>query len=447
MVRVRLFNAPVPQQQTISEPSSFSGVGLHSGNKVNMTFLPAPPNTGIRFRRIDLDGNPEIPATVESVSDTTRSTTLSRGNIRLHTVEHVMASFRGCGIDNAIVELDANEPPIADGSARAYCRMIKNSGITLQVENRRSLVVTEPLSVSRDQSILSVLPYEGFRISCTSSDDQGRLTQFYSLDITPDSWEREISHARTFCFFEEIEQLIENGLIRGGSLENAVIIRDDAVLTNEPLRYREEFVRHKILDILGDLALAGHPIQAHVIAIRPCHRTNWELACKLARLSRKTAALVRLPTRLPKELAGPAAADIDRIMKILPHRYPFLMIDRILKIEETTITCLKNVTVNEPYFQGHFPEQPIMPGVLQLEAMAQAAGLLTLNKEEHWGKIAYFLSAENVKWRKPVRPGDALIVEIELIKFRGKVSKARGRCRVGEDTVSEAVVMFMLTDA
>ena len=230
-----------------------------------------------------------------------------------------------------------------------------------------------------------------------------------------------------------------------------MVIRDDVVLTNEPLRYPDEFVRHKILDILGDLSLVGRPLRGHVVAIRPSHRANWELACLLDRFGRRS---VPPPVPAPESPAVPAPRPvpgreigIDRVMKILPHRYPFLMIDRVLKADEDSITCVKNVTIAEPCFQGHFPGRPILPGVLQLEAMAQAAGILTLDNAEHWGKIAYFLSAENVKWRKPVRPGDTLIVEVERLKSRGRVIKARGVCRVGEDVVSEGVVMFMLTDA
>ena len=453
----------MPQQQTIRQPASFDGVGLHSGHKVHMTFLPAPPNGGIRFRRVDLEKKPEIPASVDSVSDTTRSTTLSKGKVKLHTVEHVLAAFRGMGIDNAVVELDANEPPIADGSAREYCRMIQDSGTTLQAEDKDPLIITTPLSITSEKAILSIFPHDGFKVSCTSSDGKGRFTQFYSLEITPDSWEREIAPARTFCFFEEIEFLIKNGLIKGGSLENAVIIRDDVVLTNEPLRYPEEFVRHKILDVIGGLSLVGKPIQGHVIAVRPSHQANCQLAKELCRREKQNAARnlafspppekssSKIDSIVAPSLEIPEADDngleMEQIMKILPHRYPFLMIDKVLQITKTTILCLKNVTINEPYFQGHFPGHPIMPGVLQLEAMAQAAGILTLNKAENWGQIAYFISAENVKWRKPVKPGDILLIDIELIKGRGKIGKAKGCCKVGKDVVSEGVVTFMLRDA
>src|SRR5256885_2768095 len=290
--------APVRQQQTLRETVHFEGAGLHSGNRVSMTFLPAPPNTGIRFRRVDLEGKPEIEARVENVSDTTRSTTLSKGNIRIHTVEHVMATFAGYGIDNIIVELDGNEPPIADGSARAYCRMIETAGVAPQPEKREPYKVTAPLELHVGESLLSVFPHDRLRVTCTSADKHGRFTQFFSAEVSPETWERELAHARTFCFYEEIEFLIKNGLIRGGSLENAVVIRDDAVLTTEPLRYPEEFVRHKMLDIIGDLSLVGRPLCGHLIAVKPSHTANCELA-------RQITAQMRRPLVIAQTFAPP----------------------------------------------------------------------------------------------------------------------------------------------
>lgn len=453
---MRAFNPPVLQQQTLREPISYAGIGLHSGNRVNMTFLPAPPNTGLRFRRVDLDGKPEIEASIENVSDTTRSTTLCKGNVKIHTVEHVLATLAGFGIDNAIIELDANEPPIGDGSAKAYCKMVQTAGTVLQGERRNFFRVENPFEIEVGETSMAVFPHERLKISCTSSDRQGRFTQYFTVELNPESWEREVSAARTFCFFDEIEFLIKNGLIKGGSLENAVVIRDDAVLTNEPLRYPEEFVRHKVLDIIGDMALIGRPLCAHIVAIKPSHTVNCELARQLANHERKSLvtaqafapppemALTGEPKPAPAPVVEPTALDINDLMKILPHRYPFLMVDRVSKIEGNTITALKNVTINEPFFQGHFPNHPIMPGVLQLEAIAQVAGILMLKQAENTGKIAYFMSAESVKWRKPVRPGDSLVIKVELIKSRGKIGKARGVCSVNGDTVSEAEVAFML---
>jgi len=452
-----LFNAQVLQQQTLNRAVSYTGVGLHSGNRVAMTFLPAPPNSGLRFRRVDLEGKPEIEARVENVVENNRSTTLAKGNTRIHTVEHVLATFAGYGIDNAIVELDANEPPIADGSAREYCKLIQSAGIVAQDERREPYTVTAPIELEMGETVMTLFPDDVFKISCTSSDKQGRFTQFYSVELSPKAWEHELAHARTFCFFEEIEFLIRNGLIKGGTLENAVVIRDDAVLTTEPLRYPDEFVRHKMLDILGDLSLLGRPVHGHLIAVKPNHAANCELVRRIMTQMRKplvtAQAFAPPPMALPAEVAGDGetendgAMDINGVMRILPHRYPLLMVDRVTRMEGNKITCVKAVTINEPYFQGHFPGHPIMPGVLQLEAMAQVAGILMLRRAENARQLAYFMAADNVKWRKPVRPGDVLTIDVELTKQRGKIGKAKGVCKVKGEVVSEAEVTFMLGDA
>jgi UDP-3-O-[3-hydroxymyristoyl] N-acetylglucosamine deacetylase/3-hydroxyacyl-[acyl-carrier-protein] dehydratase len=424
-----------------------------------MTFLPAAPNTGVRFRRVDLDGKPEIEARVENVVENNRSTTLAKGNTRVHTVEHVLATFAGYGIDNAIVELDSNEPPIADGSAREYCKMVQEAGIVPQEERRESYAITEPIELEMGETVMTLFPDEGFKLSCTSSDRNGRFTQFYSVELSPKTWEKELAHARTFCFYEEIEFLIKNGLIKGGSLENAVVIRDDAVLTTEPLRYGDEFVRHKILDIVGDLALLGRPVHGHLIAVKPSHAANCELVRRISAQMRKplVAAQTFSPPPSRAKSASPepekeqnngaeVALDVNGVMRILPHRYPFLMVDKITKIDGNNIVGVKNVTINEPYFQGHFPGHPIMPGVLQLEAIAQVAGVLMLKQVENIGKLAYFMAAENVKWRKPVHPGDALMIDVELTKIRGKIGKAKGVCKVRGEIVSEAEVTFMIAE-
>ncbi len=420
-----------------------------------MTFLPAPPNAGIRFRRVDLEGKPEIEARIENVVENNRSTTLAKGNTRVHTVEHVLATFAGFGIDNAVVELDANEPPIGDGSAREYCKLIHGCGIVAQDERREVYDVMAPIELEMGETVMTLFPDDVFKLTCTSSDRQGRFTQFYSVEVSAKTWETELSHARTFCFYEEIEFLIKNGLIRGGSLENAVVIRDDAVLTTEPLRYPEEFVRHKMLDILGDLSLLGQPVRGHLIAVKPSHAANCELVRRIAAQMHRPRTFGPPPAArgLPGSNGGSEATgeggdvmDIESVMRILPHRYPFLMVDRVTHIEGNRIVALKNVTINEPFFQGHFPGHPIMPGVLQLEAMAQVAGILMLRRAENAGQIAYFMSAEDVKWRKPVHPGDALEIDVELTKIRGKIGKARGRCKVQGEVVSEAEVTFMLRE-
>ncbi len=440
-------------QQTLNRSAAFSGIGLHSGNGVNMTLLPAPANSGVRFRRVDLEGKPEIEARVENVGETTRSTTLARGNVKIHTVEHVLAALAGYGIDNAVIELDANEPPIADGSSREFCKIIQDAGIAPLAEKREPYSPTEPIELQMGETMMTLFPDEAFKITCTSADKQGRFTQFFSTEITPKTWEKELSHARTFCFYEEIEYLIKNGLIKGGSLENAVVIRDDAVLTTEPLRYPEEFVRHKMLDILGDLSLLGRPVRGHLIAVKPSHAANCELVRRIVAQMQKPLRAAQTFAPPPPKINAPAplvaeggAMNVEQIMKLLPHRPPFLMVDRVLKIEGSKIVGVKNVTMNEAYFQGHFPGHPIMPGVLQLEAMAQVAGVLLLQQVESANQVAYFMSAEDVKWRKPVVPGDTLIIEVELTKIRGKIGKAKGVCKVGGEIVSEAGVTFMLRE-
>lgn len=463
------YNARVPQQQTLKRPVSYAGTGLHSGGRVNLSFLPAPANSGLRFRRTDLDGKPEIEALVDHVTDTQRSTTLGKGAVKIHTVEHVLAALAGAGVTNAVVELDANEPPIADGSSREFARLVREAGVVAQAETLEPFRITTPIEVSLGETQMAIFPHHGFKLTCTSAGAGGRFTQFFSVELTPETWERELSHARTFCFYEEIEFLIRNGLIRGGSLENAIVIRDDAVLTNEPLRYPEEFVRHKMLDIVGDLALVGGPLHGHIIAVKPSHHANSELARAIVAQLRKPreqaqafgpppAAVTATAPPPPTPGAGAAATppslpatdatqlDIMQLMQLLPHRPPFLMVDRVLRIEGNRIVAQKNVTIGEPYFEGHFPGHPIMPGVLQLEAMAQVAGILMMRRAENLGKLAYFMSAEDVKWRKPVRPGDVLIIDVTMTKMRGKIGKAKGSCIVADEVVSEADVTFMLMD-
>jgi len=418
-----------------------------------MTIHPAAANSGVRFRRVDLEGKPEIEARVENVSETNRSTTIAKGNVKIHTVEHVLAALAGYGIDNAVIDLDANEPPIADGSSREFCKLIQAAGIAALAEKREFYTPTEPIELRSGETVMTLFPDETFKITCTSADKQGRFTQFFSTELTPQTWEKELSHARTFCFFEEIEYLIKNGLIKGGSLENAVVIRDDAVLTTEPLRYAEEFVRHKMLDILGDLSLTGRPLRGHLIAVKPSHGANCEFARLIVAQMNKPLRAAQSFAPPPAKVAAPeppvaedGALNIEQIMKILPHRPPFLLVDRVLKVDGNKIVATKNVTMNEPFFAGHFPGHPIMPGVLQLEAIAQVAGIVLLKSTEKVSQMAYFMSAEDVKWRKPVVPGDVLVIEVELTKVRGKIGKAKGVCKVGGEVVSEADVTFMIRD-
>jgi UDP-3-O-[3-hydroxymyristoyl] N-acetylglucosamine deacetylase / 3-hydroxyacyl-[acyl-carrier-protein] dehydratase len=437
------------QQQTIKHPVSFSGIGIHTGSQVNMTWKPAPLDHGIKFVRTDLEGRPEIDPNIRNVGDTTRWTTIGTNGTVIHTVEHVLATLNGYGIDNLIIELDGNEPPVGDGSALPYVKLVKDAGIQPQEGKREIFRPQETVHVEVGDSLAVVVPSDTLRISCTIHYGKPGLdAQFLSLAIEPETFETQISPARTFALYEEIQLLIDHGLIKGGSLENAVLIRNESILATEPLRFRDEFVRHKMLDVLGDIMLLGRPLAAHIITIRPGHSCNAALTKALAKVMEKESPAPVSFT--PPMAAGEPleqAMDTMQLLNVLPHRYPFMLVDRIIKIEgEEKIVGLKNVTINEPFFQGHFPGHPIMPGVLQLEAMAQVAGVLMLRAGENAGKVAYFMSANNVKWRKPVRPGDQLIIEVEMGRARGKIAKAKGVCKVAGEVVSEAEVMFSVVD-
>ncbi len=308
---------------------------------------------------------------------------------------------------------------------------------------RRVFEVREPIHLeTKTGSLLTIVPDKKFRVSVTQAGGHPQFTQFYSLEITPDSYEREVAPARTFVHYEDVQPLLEKGLIKGGNLENAIVLREDAVLSKEPMRFPEELARHKILDLVGDLMLSGKRIMGHVIAVKPGHGPNTEMARKLAETYRRLDALMPTPVNLP---TGEAVLDVNEVMRILPHRYPFLMVDRVIGFEgENKCTAVKSVTINEPFFQGHFPGHPVMPGVLQLEAMAQVASILMLRIPENAGKIGYFMSADEVKFRKPVVPGDTLVIEAEILKNRRNIGQARARCTVNGEAVSEAMLMFSL---
>ena len=438
------------QQHTIKKSASYAGIGLHTGNHVNMTFKPAPSNSGVLFKRTDLEGQPVLEARIENVVETMRGTTLGRGSVKVHNVEHILSAAVGLGVDNLLVEIDATEPPIADGSARQFVTMIKEVGIEPQDAPRQPLVLKEPIHFSKDGTTMIALPAERLTVSCTCSDDRGRLIQYLRQVIDAEIYEQQICSARTFCFYEEIEWLFGKGLIKGGSLENAVVIREDAILSKEALRYQDEFVRHKILDIIGDLYLLGRPIVAHIVAIRPGHSSNVELAQAIAAKLRVTKPPASAPSSAPAVPPPPVecALDINRVLEVLPHRFPFLLVDRILKIDMVNekVVGLKNVTMNEPFFQGHFPKMPIMPGVLQVEAMAQVASILMLYKGDNAGKLGLFLSIDKVKFRRPVIPGDQLIIEVEMLKSRGSICRAKGQVKVGDELASEAEMMFSVLD-
>ncbi len=430
---------------TFAKSAAVSGTSLHTGEKVTLKVHAAPPDSGIKFRRKDLQEEPTVDARIENLKTVERATTIGEGSMRVHTVEHVLSALCALGVDNALVEMDANEPPISDGSALAYVEAIRKAGIVAQEAPRPLFHVREPISIeSKTGSLLIALPDDEFRISCTQAGPENKFTQFFSTAVTPAIYEREIAPARTFVYYEDVQPLMEKNLIKGGSLENAIVVRGEAVLSKEPLRFPDEFVRHKILDIIGDLALFGRAIRGHVVAVKPGHAINTDLARALAKAHERTMAM--LPQRnFP---AGEGGLDINEVMNILPHRYPFLMVDRILSFEgETKIVGIKSVTINEPFFQGHFPGHPVMPGVLQVEAMAQVASVLMMRLSKSASRVGYFMSADGVKFRKPVFPGDTLFIHAELTKSRGnKLAKAMCKCVVNDAVVSEGELMFTFLD-
>jgi len=432
----------VDKQRTLAAPATLTGQALHTGEDVTITILPAPAGHGFKFQRVDLPDEPVVEAAAAHVKTVERATTLVQGMVKIHTVEHVISALTGLGVDNALIQMNANEPPIGDGSASAFVAIILKAGTVEQDAARSYLEIREPLTIESGESVLVILPDTKFRISCTQVGPQGRFTQFLSAEITPEFYEKEIAPARTFVFYEDVKQLMDKGLIKGGSLENAIVARGDSVLSKEPLRFPDEFVRHKILDIIGDLALAGRRIRGHVVALKPGHGINTEAAKRLATRHAEIAASA------PRPIAATVGAlDINEVMRTLPHRYPFLMVDRIIEFQgDTKATGVKAVSINEPYFQGHFPGHPVMPGVLQLEAMAQVASIVMMRKTENSGKIGYFMSADEVKFRKPVMPGDTLFIECELTSAKKRLGKASCRCLVNGEVVSEGQLLFGLVD-
>jgi UDP-3-O-[3-hydroxymyristoyl] N-acetylglucosamine deacetylase/3-hydroxyacyl-[acyl-carrier-protein] dehydratase len=436
------------KQRTLAREVSIKGSALHTGDAVTLTLKPAPVDHGFVFRRIDLNGAPELRPRIDQVTDLVRATTIQSGHAKIHTVEHVLSALHGCGIDNVTIEMDASEPPILDGSAKPFVDLIMQGEPMEQEKDREYFTLDAAVSVTRGQSSIIALPADELRISCTSADDRGIHTQHLSLSIDPDAYMTQIAAARTFTIYEDIEELLKLGKIKGGSLDCAVVIKGDKIISKEGLRFKDEFVRHKILDIIGDITLLGLPLKAHIIATRPGHAINAELtkalAAKLEERRKGPKKKPRSATLLPEE----TALDIRRILDALPHRYPFVMIDRVVEfVGDDALVAIKNVSINEPYFQGHFPGNPVMPGVLQIEAMAQAAGILMLKRASAEGKTTLFMSADKVKFRKPVRPGDQLIINAKLTKTRGnKLASAEITCTVDGKVVSSGELMFAIVD-
>jgi UDP-3-O-[3-hydroxymyristoyl] N-acetylglucosamine deacetylase/3-hydroxyacyl-[acyl-carrier-protein] dehydratase len=438
------------KQRTLSRPVTIKGNALHTGEAVTLTIKPAPVNHGVVFCRVDLSGSPEIVPRVDKVTDLVRATTIQSGHVKIHTVEHVLSALSGCGIDNVTVEMNASEPPIMDGSARPYVNLIIEGEPVEQDKEREFYTLDTAVSVAKGNSSIIALPYDGLKISCTSADDRGIHTQHLSLTIDPETFIAQVAPARTFTIYEDIEELLKLGKIRGGSLDSAIVIKGDKVMSKEPLRFKDEFVRHKILDIIGDISLLGMPLKAHIVATRPGHALNAELTKALfERMHQRKSGggKKKGSARAPLQM-DVASLDIRSILDILPHRYPFVMIDRVVEImgaEE--LVAIKNVTFNEPYFGGHFPGNPVMPGVLQLEAMAQAAGILIVRWNNWVPRPAFFMSADKVKFRKPVLPGDQLRIHAKLTKVRSnKIAVAEVSCSVDGQVVSSAELMITIVD-
>ena len=418
-------------RRTIARATAVAGVGLHLGKPCRLTFEPAAPGQGILFRRVDLPGAPETPALVSVAQLAERRTQLGTGDAALHTVEHVLAAVAGLGIDDVLVVMDGPEPPILDGSSRPFVTALQEAGVVRHGGKVSFLQLLRPVRVVDGDSVYEATP-------------SGQLTLDVRIDfahpivgvqrgvytVTPELFAQELAGARTFGFMHEVEALRAKGLIQGASTENTVALDAQGVVDNT-LRWPDEFVRHKAMDFVGDLALAGARVLARITAEKPSHRGTVMLVREILAQSRREDYVL----------------GIEEIMKVLPHRYPFLLVDRILELEPKRIVGIKNVTINEPFFQGHFPGHPIMPGVLIVEAMAQVGGMLLMGTvDDPDSKVVYFMSLDNVKFRKPVRPGDQLRFELDMLQVRGKMCRMKGVAKVDGEVVCEAEMAAMVRD-
>jgi UDP-3-O-[3-hydroxymyristoyl] N-acetylglucosamine deacetylase / 3-hydroxyacyl-[acyl-carrier-protein] dehydratase len=439
----------MPSQRTIAKPVSYQGIGLHTGGTCKVEFRPAPPGSGIRFVRMDLPGHPEIPVNpryARADMDQMRRTILKNGQAEVHTVEHILAAAAGLGIDNLVIALDAQEPPEPpDGSATPYVRLFQEAGLVEQPAPRRYFRVTEPVRHEENGVILVALPHDGLRVTFTIEyANAWRGTQYATYDIDPEVFVKEIAPARTFVLERDVEHLRSKGMIQGGTLQNAVVVRPDGILNQEPLRFEDEFVRHKILDFLGDLSLLGRPARGHFLSVKSGHASNVRFVQRLAASEEPSSLLGPGSTN---GSGGPIQLDINAIQRIMPHRYPFLLVDRILSLEPQRVVGIKNVTINEPFFNGHFPGHPIMPAVLIIEAMAQCGGVLLLNSVDRpKERLVYFMGIDNAKFRKPVRPGDQLRFELTLLRLKSRICKMEGKAYVDGDLVAEAELLSSIVD-
>ena len=449
------------KQNTLKEQFSLSGKGLHTGLNLTVTFLPAPAGHGYKIQRVDMPGQPIMDAVAENVVDTQRGTVLGKGDMRCSTVEHALAAFYALGIDNVLIQVDGPEFPILDGSAEPFVREIQRVGIAEQDAPKDYYYITKKMEFRDDNTgaCITLLPDDDFSItSMIAFDGKVLSSQFATLD-SMDKFVTEVAAARTFVFVREIEKLLLAGLIKGGDLDNAIVIyehktsqenldklcmltgaehhdADDlGYIQHKPLVWDNEPARHKLLDIIGDMALIGKPIKGRSIATRPGHTINNMFARMMRKEIRKHE--VQAPKYDPNQIP---LMDVNKIRTLLPHRYPMLLVDKVVDVKGNYIVAIKNVTNNEPFFQGHFPEEPVMPGVLLVEAMAQAGGLLVLHdKEEPETYSTYFLNIDNVKFRQKVVPGDTLVLRVEQVApLRHSIGTMQGYAFIGENCVAEA---------
>ena len=456
------------KQKTIKNKISLTGVGLHTGKEVTLTFLPAPVNTGFSFQRIDLEGTPMIEADAGYVTNTQRGTCLEKNGVIIQTSEHVLAALVGMDIDNAIIQLNASEPPIMDGSSKFFVKALEKAEVIEQDECREEYVVSEVISYSDENSGSEIIVMPSKEYQVTTMVDFGTKvlgTQNANLNHISD-FKKDIADSRTFSFLHEIEMLLENGLIKGGDLNNAIVyvdkelsaktmeklkvafkkdkiaVKSNGILDNLTLHHPNEAARHKLLDVLGDLALIGTRIKGKVIANKPGHYVNTQFAKKLSKLI-KNERRNYVPT---VDLHQTPFMDINQIMSMLPHRPPFLLVDKILELSEHHVIGIKNVTMNEPFFVGHFPGSPVMPGVLQIEAMAQTGGILVLSTvPDPENYLTYLLKIDNVRYKQQVVPGDTLIFKLDLMEpIRRGICQMQGRAYANGKLVSEAEIMAQI---
>lgn len=455
-------------QHTIKEEVTISGVGIHTGQSVTMHIKPASTNTGINFQRTDLPGKPVVKADVDNVIETNRSTTIELNGARIGTIEHLMAALTGMEIDNVLIEIDGEEVPILDGSSQLFIEHLSKAGVQKQDAPKIYYTIEHNITFADEEKKVEMvaLPYDGYRINTLIDFNSPILgTQHADLRNMAD-FKKEIAPSRTFCFFHELELLLANNLIKGGDINNAIVVVDksvtpeqilriskvfnkkdvhvneEGILNNLQLRFPNEPARHKLLDVVGDLALVGFPFKAHIIANRPGHFSNIKFAKKIKEHIKRYKHRQEIPKYDPNQ---PPVMDIQEIENTLPHRYPFLMVDKIIELTDTRVVAIKNVTYNEPYFQGHFPGNSVMPGVLLAEALAQTGGFIAIPRNSPDKYDTYFLKIDNCKFKQKVVPGDTLILKMELLHpIRRGICEMRGTVYVGDKIVTEAILVAQI---